>query len=484
MTSSIESSTNGFSSALKRGSVRSLPMSNGFSVLFVDDEADVRRANVQTLELAGFHVQAKASAEAALPLVDDATFAIVSDLKMPGMDGLGFLRRVREFDPDLPVILITAHGDVPTAVQAMRAGAYDFVQKPYGADRLVECVGRACEKRRLVLENRRLRSELHGSPIDRRLLGTSREIAAVRRAIVELGSTNANVIINGETGVGKEVVARCLHDLSRRSRAPFVAINCGAIPDTMFESELFGYEAGAFTGAGARRIGRLESASGGTVFLDELESLPLAAQVKMLRVIQERSVERLGANRSIPLDIRIIAATQVDLLDATGSGQFRSDLYYRLAVTEISVPPLRSRGEDIPLLFEFFVSEASAMHERKAPVIQMDHINAIVGYEWPGNVRELKNAAERFVLSAGRLSLTRHHTTMTDALPQVAAASQSLPHVLDEFERGLIVSALTKSGGDIRTAMSILQIPRRTLNEKMQRHGIERHDFLIPTAVR
>jgi two-component system C4-dicarboxylate transport response regulator DctD len=457
-------------------------MNSALSVLFVDDELDVRRANVQTLELAGFDVQARASAESALLLLDESLHAIVSDLKMDGMDGLAFLQRVREFDPDLPFILITAHGDVPTAVQAMRIGAYDFVQKPYAADRLLESIRRACEKRRLVLENRRLRSQLQGANIDKRLLGTSREIATVRRAITELGPTNANVIIRGETGVGKEVVARCLHDLGRRSRAPFVAINCGAIPETMFESELFGHEAGAFTSACARRIGKLESANAGTVFLDELESLPPAAQVKLLRVIQDRSVERLGSNRPIPLDIRIIAATQIDLLESTRKGDFRSDLYYRLAVTDINVPPLRCRREDIPLLFDFFVSEAATLHERKQEPIDANHIAALTLYEWPGNVRELKNVAERFVLSGGRLSMARPMDFPLKSALEDSTEGLGLARHVDDFERRLIIAALSSSNGDIRSAISILQVPRRTLNEKMLRYGIDRQDFVTTTT--
>jgi len=456
-------------------------MNSIFSVLFVDDELDVRRANIQTLELAGFEVQASASAESALSLLDRSLHVIVSDLKMPGMGGLTFLRHVREFDPDLPVILITAHGDVPTAVQAMRVGAYDFVQKPYAAERLVESIRRACEKRCLVLENRRLRGQLQGATVEKRLLGTSPSIAAVRRAIVELGPTSANVIIRGETGVGKEVVARCLHDLGTRSRAPFVAINCGAIPETMFESELFGHEAGAFTSANARRAGKLEHANGGTVFLDELESLPASAQVKILRVIEDRSVERLGSNRSIPLNIRIIAATQIDLLEATRNGDFRSDLYYRLAVTDISIPPLRCRREDIPLLFYFFVSEAATLHEREREPIDADHIAALTLYKWPGNVRELKNVAERFVLSGGRLSLSRPIEFPLEPALQDFTEGLTLAQRMDEFERRQIIAALSSGNGDIRSAMGILQVPRRTLNEKMLRYGIDRQDFVTTT---
>jgi two-component system C4-dicarboxylate transport response regulator DctD len=251
----------------------------------------------------------------------------------------------------------------------------------------------------------------------------------------------------------------------------------------MFESELFGHEIGAFTSASTRRIGRLESANGGTVFLDELESLPLAAQVKLLRVIQERSIDRLGSNRPVPIDVRIMAATQIDLLEATNKGEFRADLYYRLAVTDISVPALRSRSEDIPLLFEFFVSEAVALHERERAPIEIEHIHSLLAYDWPGNVRELKNVAERFVLSGGKLTVARNAVFPRSTLPSQVAEGLNLAKRVDEFERRIIVAALASSNGDIRMAMSMLQVPRRTLNEKMLRHSIDRHDF-VPTAAR
>jgi two-component system C4-dicarboxylate transport response regulator DctD len=389
-----------------------------------------------------------------------------------------------DFDRDLPVILITAHGDIATAVEAMRIGAYDFVQKPYGADRLVECVRRGCEKRRLVMDNRRLRSQLHSATIEGKLLGNSRAIANVRRAISELGPTNANVIIRGETGVGKEVVARSLHNLSPRSGGPFLAINCGAIPEAMFESELFGHEAGAFTSAGARRVGKFEYASGGTVLFDEIESMPLGAQVKLLRVLQERSVERLGSNRAIPIDVRILAATQIDLREATRKGNFRADLYYRLAVAEIVVPPLTERRDDIPLLFDYFVFEAARLYGRERRSLAPEHLGILTTHCWTGNVRELKNAAERYVLSTGGFSLDSVVRFIEAPGPMVGHTALTLSQQVDEFERGVLVSALETSKGDIRLAMELLGIPRRTLNEKMRRHGVAREKFLGPSAER
>ena len=453
------------------------------TVLFVDDEPDVRRANAQTLDLAGFEVRLASSGECALRSLDDSVHVVVTDVKMSGMDGIQLLRRLCEFDVDLPVILITAHGDVPMAVDAMRAGAYDFVQKPYAADRLVESVRRAIEKRDLILENRRLRSRLEGMALENRLVGTSRGIADVRRSVMELGPTAANVIVRGETGTGKEIVARCLHDIGTRAQGPFVAINCGAIPETMFESELFGHESGAFTGAASRRIGKLEFAKGGTVFLDEVESMPVTAQVKILRAIEERSIERLGSNRSVPLDIRIIAATQTDLLDAVKKGLFRPDLYYRLAVAEIAVPPLRLRPEDIPLLFDLFASQAAATHGTQYKTIDPQDLGVLLAHDWPGNVRELRNVAARFVLGVGRPPLERLVASLATFDSLSRPRGPALVQQLEEFERRLIISALERSNGDICVAMNILQLPRRTLNEKMQRHGIDRHGFL-PTISR
>ena len=452
------------------------------SILFVDDEPEVRRANAQTLDLAGFEVLACESAESALSTFSDSISVIVSDVRMSGMDGMALLRRIMDFDRDLPIILITAHGDIATAVEAMRIGAYDFVQKPYGADRLVECVRRTCEKRRLVMDNRRLRSQLHSATIEGKLLGNSRAIANVRRAIAELAPTNANVIIRGDTGVGKEVVARSLHNLSPRSGGPFLAINCGAIPEAMFESELFGHEAGAFTSAAARRVGKFEYASGGTVLFDEIESMPLGAQVKLLRVLQERSVERLGSNRAIPIDVRILAATQIDLREATRKGSFRADLYYRLAVAEIVVPPLTERRDDIPLLFDYFVFEAARLHGRELRSLAPEHLSILTTHCWTGNVRELKNAAERYVLSTGGLSLDGVVRFIEAPGRMVGHTALTLSQQVDEFERGVLVSALEVSRGDIRVAMELLGIPRRTLNEKMRRHGVAREKFLGPSA--
>jgi len=438
-------------------------------VLFVDDEAAMRQSVAQFLALSGIAAETLDNAPAALArLAADFPGILVSDVRMPGMDGMALLSEARARDPELPVLLVTGHGDVPLAVAAMRAGAYDFIEKPFAPDRLVDTIRRALEKRRLVIENRRLRRQVAGGPeIARRLIGTAPAIEALRRDILDLAATDVNVLIHGETGTGKELVARCLHDCGPRSTQAFVALNCGAIPDTMVESELFGHESGAFTGAQARRIGKFEHAAGGTVFLDEIESMPLAAQVKVLRTLQERTLERLGSNKVIAVDLRAIAATKTDLRALSDQGRFREDLYYRLGVVELRLPPLRERREDIPLLFEFFVGEAAARHGRTAPVPAPGLLDRLMAQDWPGNVRELRNAAERFALGLRNGPAQIAETVGPGLADRVAA-----------FERQAIEQALRAAGGDIALAMATLDLPRRTLNEKMARYGLERTQYL------
>ncbi|SHL47699.1 sigma-54-dependent transcriptional regulator [Phytopseudomonas punonensis] len=437
----------------------------GGQVIVVDDEAAIREAAQQWLELSGFSVQVCSCAAQALALIDvDFPGVLISDVRMPGTDGLQLLGKVVECDRDLPVIMITGHGDVPMAVQAIQQGAYDFIEKPFTPERLLDVVRRALEKRRLVCENRALRQQFGlKDGIAAQLLGVSRPMERLRRQILELAGTSVNVLIRGETGSGKERVARCLHDFSERADKPFVALNCAAIPEHLFESELFGHESGAFTGAQSKRIGRIEHADGGTLFLDEVESLPLAQQVKLLRVLQEKTLERLGSNRSIRVDLRVISAVKPDLLDEVRAGRFREDLLYRLNVATLQIPPLRERREDISLLFEHFAAQAAQRHGRSLEPLTPAELANLLGHDWPGNVRELINAAERHALGLSG-------STQEDA-------EQSLAQQMEAFEAQCLHNALMRCRGSILQAMELLQLPRRTLNEKMQRHGLQRSTY-------
>jgi two-component system C4-dicarboxylate transport response regulator DctD len=444
------------------------------TVAIVDDELEVRNAARQTLDLAGYEILDFAGAEAALAdMAADRPGVIVTDVRMPGMDGFELLRRCQERDSDLPVIMVTGHGDISMAVRAMREGAYDFIEKPFRSDLLTDVVRRAAEKRALVLENRGLRSKLASrSGPEATIIGRSSAIREVHNTIANIAGTDVDVLINGETGSGKELVARCLHDLSNRSAQTFVAINCGAVPESVFESELFGHEAGAFTGASSRRIGKIEYADRGTLFLDEIESMPLTLQVKVLRVLQERVLERLGSNKSRPVDIRVVAATKEDLKAAVNRGDFRADLYYRLDVVRIDLPPLRDRVEDITMLFEHFVLLASQRYDREPPPITPSLIEELSTQRWPGNVRELQNAAHRFVLSANTLSEGNRNAET----PHGSAAP--LPQLVDRYERSLIVQALRDHSGNLKNTYTALGLPRKTLYEKMRRYGLDRKDYI------
>ncbi|MBD8602200.1 MULTISPECIES: sigma-54-dependent transcriptional regulator [unclassified Pseudomonas] len=440
-------------------------MSN--QVMVIDDEASIRDAVEQWLGLSGFSVQRFSQAEDCLAqLPADFAGVILSDVRMPGMGGLALLAQVQARDPELPVILLTGHGDVPMAVQAMREGAYDFLEKPFSPQSLLTSLQRAQDKRRLVLENRRLHSRADFSEqLQATLLGAAPAIAQLRRQVLDLAQLPVNVVIRGETGSGKELVARCLHDFGPRAGKPFVALNCAAIPEALFEAELFGHESGAFTGAQGKRIGKLEYAHGGTLFLDEVESLPMAQQAKLLRVLQEQKLERLGSNQSIPVDLRLVAASKPDLLEQARAGLFREDLAYRLNVAELRLPPLRERREDIVRLFDHFTAATAKRLARQAPPVNSAQLAQLLSHDWPGNVRELANAAERHVLG------------LAAPAAETVSVRLSLAAQQEAFEAQCLRAALARHRGDIKSVMEELQLPRRTLNEKMQRHGLARDDF-------
>ncbi|HJW01652.1 MAG TPA: sigma-54 dependent transcriptional regulator [Azospira sp.] len=443
-------------------------VSEAFSlpVFLVEDDPAVRMGSAQALSLAGLPVQSFADAESALAaLAREHPGAVVSDVRLPGKDGIALLHELRQLDRELPVILVTGHGDVAMAVQAMRDGAHDFIEKPFSSEQLVRVTRQALEKRALLVENRRLKEVLpsqDGLPV----IGQSRAMQEVRRLIAALAPTDVDILINGETGCGKEVVARAIHSASGR-RGPFVAINCAALPESVFESEMFGHEAGAFTGAGKRRIGKIEYAHGGTLFLDEIESMPLNLQVKLLRALQERSIERLGGNTPVAVDCRVVAASKADLKALADAGGFRADLYYRLNVVSIDLPPLRQRREDIPLLMAHFLREAAARFGREVPAWSAADLEHWQAQDWPGNVRELKNAAERFCLGLG------HQRPLAgDHEPHLSLAQR-----VDQVERRYIEEALGQSAGNVAQAAELLQLPKKTLYDKLARFAIAAEDF-------
>lgn len=440
-------------------------------VLLVDDDPAVLEATRQWLELSEIHVITLSDPLAVAAQIDaDFEGILVSDIRMPGLSGTELMQQIHAKVPDLPIILITGHGDIPMAVEAIRQGAWDFLEKPFDPERLEEVIRKALITRSLQLENQRLRSAMQ-EPIHTRLLGNSPAMQRLRQQVQKLSKVQANILIHGETGAGKEAVARSLHECSARADKPFVAINCGALTHELVESELFGHRKGAFTGAVESRQGKLELASGGTLFLDEVESMPLSVQIKLLRAIQEQQIERIGSNELLNVDLIIISATKIDLLKLSEHGQFREDLYYRLAVAELNIPPLRQRQEDILLLFNHFVQQAAQVHDLEMEVADYAYTETLINDPWRGNVRELRNKATRFALGLeGQRSLTPEKIT------------QSLAAQLEDYERKLIRQSLIQHQGNIQKVLDELQLPRRTLNQKMLRLGLQREVLLQQDA--
>ncbi|WP_321283679.1 sigma-54 dependent transcriptional regulator [uncultured Vibrio sp.] len=438
-------------------------------VFFIDDEADLRLAIEQTFELADIDAQFFPDAESALLAMKkgDEPGVVITDICLPGISGMNLLNTLVQRDSNLPVIMITGHGDISMAVNALHQGAYDFIEKPFSPEQLVETVKRAIEKRQLTTENEKLRQSLKASQaLGPRIIGETVSIQMLRDTISHIADTDADILLFGETGTGKELVARSLHEQSLRRNHNFVAVNCGAVPENLIESELYGHEKGAFTGAERRRIGKFEFAQGGTLFLDEIESMPIQAQIRLLRVLQERVIERVGSNELLPLDIRVIAATKVDLKRAAEEGTFRQDLYYRLNVVTLDLPPLRLRKEDIPALFHHFLLVAASRYGKSSPSLSSQDLATLMAHDWPGNVRELRNAAERFVLLGKLIQLG-------DTSP-AQVPSSSLAEQVAEFEKAAIERALLEHNGSIKQTMIQLNVPRKTLYDKMQRYQIDK----------
>ncbi|MDN3716958.1 sigma-54-dependent transcriptional regulator [Vibrio breoganii] len=436
----------------------------------IDDEPEIRSALKQSFELEGIEAQFYENAELALQALETTLpHVIISDIRLPGLSGLDLLEGLNKQHPELPIILITGHGDISMAVEAMHKGAYDFIEKPFATDRLLDTTKRAIEKRQLTIENQRLRNSLKASQtLGPRIIGDTSAILHLKETITHIADTSADILIFGETGTGKELVARSLHEQSGRRDNNFVAVNCGAIPENLIESELYGHEKGAFTGAESRRIGKLEHAQNGTLFLDEIESMPMQAQIRLLRVLQERAIERVGSNSLIPIDIRVIAATKVDLKQAAQQGSFREDLYYRLNVVTLELPPLRERKEDIATLFHHFLLVAASRYGKTSQALSSQDLSLLLNHDWPGNVRELRNMAERFVL-LGRLTLENSSTNEKSDL--------SLAEQVAEFEKYTLEQALTDNHGSIKQTMETLQLARKTLYDKMQRYQLDKDNF-------
>jgi len=420
-------------------------------VLLIDDDDDLRAAIVDTFVIAGIEAESHADARAALRGVDsDFAGVVVTDIRMPGMDGNAVFDALHTMDPELPVLLMTGHGDIPMAVAAMERGAFDFIAKPFATDQLVASVRRALETRRLVLENRRLRAALPAAEEDFPLIGTTAAMASVRDAVRQLAQVEVDVLIEGETGTGKELVARMLHRWSKRRGREFVAIDCAALPDHLADEALFG---------GRLQQGRIGDADRGTLFLDEIDSMSRALQGKLLRVIEERELPPVGGGSPRSVDLRIVAAAKGDLAQACAEGRFREDLLYRLETVRVRIPPLRERRADVPLLFSYFLQEAAERFGRDIPPLNAATEARLMTDPWRGNVRALRNFAVQTVL----------------ALPGTTGEEEDLPlaEQVARFETAVIAEALTRTAGDVAAAAEALSMSRRSLYDRLQRYGLD-----------
>jgi len=454
-------------------------------ILVVDDEISMQDFLGILLQRSGHEVLTCGTAtQAVLALENDEYDLVISDIRMPEMSGLELLERVRDLCPDTPIVLITAHGTTESAVEAMKHGAYDYLTKPFSVDEIRLVVDKALEKRSLASENRRLRASLEPAAPLPIALGSSPQMQAVMDLVRQVAPTRTNVLITGESGTGKELVARATHALSDRREKPFVAVNCGAIPENLLESELFGHVRGSFTGATANKPGLFEVADGGTLFLDEIGEMALLLQVKVLRAIQQRTFKRVGGTSDIRVDVRIVCATNRNLAEEVRLGRFREDLFYRLNVIEIALPPLRERRQDIAQLAQFFVERYAAQLNRALEGLEPEVLQVLQTYDFPGNVRELENLVERAVtlcrgsrigldcLPAGLTGpVSRQNSPWPSELPSDGIGLEQL---LADYERSLIEEALRRSGGVKKRAAELLGVSFRSLRYRLERLGMEK----------
>lgn len=444
-------------------------------ILVVDDEQKLRRVIEVHLNSAGFEVEKANSAEDALKLADRADL-VLTDLRLPGMDGLELLSRLRAQNSHAPVIVMTAFGTIENAVEAMKSGAADFLLKPFSLDHLLTVINKALEVRALRDENRQLREELGKKYTFNNIIGRSPLMQEIFATVSRVAPTRATVLLAGESGVGKDLIARAVHFHSPRRERPFVKINCTALPENLMESELFGYEKGAFTGANQSKPGKFEQADTGTVFLDEIGDVPASIQVKLLRVLQDREFERLGSNKTLHIDVRVIAATNQDLRAALEQGTFREDLYYRLNVVPIDIPPLRARKEDIPFLAEHFVKRQAPDCDSRVEEITDAAMKRLVEYHWPGNVRELQNVIERSLVLCPGTRLDAPDIKLEDnGRPRGQPSEGFLPEgmTLDQYEQDIIREALRRADGNKSHAARLLGLTRNALRYRLSQMGLE-----------
>ncbi len=445
-------------------------------ILVVDDEAHVRQSIDKALTKEGYAVQQAANGAEALEFLRaEPVHLAICDLRMPHMDGLEFLQAARAMRPETEVLMITGYGTVENAVRAIKLGAYDFIEKPFKRVHLIKTVEKALEKQSLLYENRRLKEELDGSQQSpRNLVGVSRPMREVIELVNQVADSSATVLITGESGSGKEVIANAVHYRSARSRGALVKVSCAALPETLLEAELFGYEKGAFTGAMGRKSGRFELADRGTLFMDEVGEIPPAMQVKLLRVLQEGEFERLGGTKTLRVDVRLVAATNRNLAELVKEGRFREDLYYRLNVINVQIPPLRERVDDVPLLVEHFVQRFARRNDRSIAGVSREAMERLMCYDWPGNVRELENAIERAIV------LTRGKLIDADALPpqvrrisDVATSQITIPigTKMRDVEQQMITETLKHTNGNRELAAKLLGIASRTIYRKLGRRN-------------
>ncbi len=443
-------------------------------VLIADDEEAARRSLGQILSEDGYEVFLASDGEEALRLVaEQSPDILLSDLRMPRLDGHELLTRVRQGYPDVALVIMTAHGTIRSAVKAVQEGAEDYLTKPIDVEDLERILERILKKRRLIAETRILRERLDEKYSFENIIGRSPEMLEVFRLVEQVAPSQASILITGESGTGKELIAQAIHQRSPRRDAPFVKVACAALPETLLESELFGHERGAFTGALARRAGRFEIAAGGTIFLDEIGDIPMGMQVKLLRFLQEHQFERIGGNQTLTVDVRVIAATHRNLAALIREGKFRDDLYYRLNVIEIPLPPLRARAHDIPLLVNFYVRRVAAANNKDVSGLTDEALAALMAYDWPGNVRELEHAIERaIILARGReIDLSLFPSLPGTAKPARRDNGPLVPgSSLEDIERDAILRTLEAVGGSTSRAAAILKISARTIQYKIKQY--------------